>query len=159
MKTSEISNQYKQIQCQQKVIQKKLQSHREWSVARFVDILPKRYVENRYQKKVYRNKYEVERIWDEKLQRTIDDIKKDLHKFPFLKSLPANVLTSRYGQIQKFNNINSEQCDEIVAIHFDGKQLKQELEDRAADSKLEREYHFLSLLFELIDKAENFNKN
>jgi hypothetical protein len=64
-------------------------------------------------------------------------------------------LTNRYGQLQNFNKISSLQCDEIVAVHFDSKKLKYDLEDQAAESRLEREYYFLSLLFELIDEAEN----
>jgi hypothetical protein len=150
----DVSIKYKKARDKHRIIQAILSHHRQWAVNRFSEILPKRYVENRYKKREHRNKFEIDRVWDDKLQLTFDYIKELLSDVPSLRNVPALILISRYSQLNKFNDIHDHLCDEIIANHFNTNRLKRELGDSAAESKLEREHHFLSLLFELLDKAE-----
>lgn len=153
---SSIFSSFKKLRSKQSVVQAILLFHRQWALKRFLKILPKRYTQNRYKKTEHRNCYEVDRIWDEKLQLTIEYIDSVLPIFNFLKPLPGQILLSRYEQMKKFKNINSELCDEFIKRNFSESKLKILMEDIAAENKLDREHEFLILLFEMIDESERF---
>jgi hypothetical protein len=153
-----LSKKYRGLENKHKIIQVILFYHRQWAVKRFEYILPKRYTENRYGKSEHRNRYEVDRVWDEKLKLTIGYIDSVLHEFPFLKYLPGKMLADRYEGLKRFKKIESQMCDAFVKNHFYERKTKESLEDKAADNRLDREHQFLNLLFELIDDAENLDQ-